>query len=212
MNPEPPTPAVPVADPLAVLARESPRPDPSPIAALTDGLVRGDEGAWHGFHAAYFDRLYHHALVVSRGDASAARDVVQQTFVRVARHARRFDREEAFWAWLATLSRNAAIDAARKRHRYAAMLLGYAREWFGNAPAAASEPERDLRAHLVDAMAGLNPDERGLIEAKYEHGKPIGEIAADAGVTAKSVESRLARIRAKLRERLLRHPSHEDRS
>src|SRR4051812_2969801 len=69
---------------------------PSPIAVLTRRLAAGDEAAFREFPARFFDPLYHFLLVVARGDAHAARDALQETLLRVARHARAFEDEDAF--------------------------------------------------------------------------------------------------------------------
>src|ERR1051325_3867078 len=83
-------------------------------ADLTRRLAAGEEAAFREFHVAYFDRLLRYLLVVARGDEDAARDALQETFVRVVRHAKRFDCEDAFWSWLTLLARSAAADGGRK--------------------------------------------------------------------------------------------------
>src|SRR5688572_15684288 len=80
---------------------------PADIATLTERLAAGNEDAFRQFHAAYFDRLVRYLIVVTHGDEEAARDALQETFMRVVRHARRFDSEEAFWSWLTVLARSA---------------------------------------------------------------------------------------------------------
>jgi DNA-directed RNA polymerase specialized sigma24 family protein len=50
-----------------------------------------------------------------------------------------------------------------------------------------------------------------LIESVYFEQRTHGEIAAGSNQTAKAIESRLARIRARLRQFILRKLKHEER-
>lgn len=173
------------------------------IALLTRRLAAGDEDAFRQFHAQYFDRLYHFLLVVARGNEDEARDALQEALVRVARRARRFDDHEAFWCWLKVVARNAARDAGRKQQRYRALLQQFSVRVTDGATGAVRE-EDHLRVLLKETLAGLSDNDRQLIEEKYLDGATIRELAEAAGQTEKTVESRLARLRRELRERLLK--------
>lgn len=183
---------------------------PKTVGSLTAGLARGDEAAWRQFHGAYFDRLFRYLLVVFRGDEQAARDALQQTLIRVHRHVRRFDSETVFWSWLCVLARSAARDGARRRNRYAALLASYAREWFGSMEPESGDAEQALTGCLQEALRGLPPDERALVTAKYDGRQTVADLALESGTTPKAVESRLARIRARLRTEMLKRLHHED--
>jgi RNA polymerase sigma-70 factor (ECF subfamily) len=175
----------------------------SPTALLTRGLAAGDEEAFRRFHAEYFDRLLRYHLVLARGDEQAARDALQETLGRVARKTKQFACEHAFWNWLALLARCAAIDGGRRRQRYWAFLQNYTASWFHSPPA--SEPDHEARLHelLEQGLASLPPDERELIEAKYFSGATVRGLAQQAGLTEKAMESRLRRLRLRLREQLV---------
>ncbi len=180
------------------------------VALLTTGMARGDEMAWREFHALYFDRLLRYLLVVTGGSEENAREALQQTLIRVCRHARRFDREEVFWSWLTVLARSAVVDGTRRRSRYATLLAGYARELLGHPPEPVPDTRQMWEAGLNRALAELSPEERGLLTAKYQESQTMAEIATQTGMTPRAVESRLGRIRAELRTRLLRQLRHEE--
>jgi RNA polymerase sigma-70 factor (ECF subfamily) len=177
---------------------------------LTLGLAAGDEGAFRQFHAEYFDRLLRYQLVVARGDEEQAREVLQETFTRVARHARRFDEAEAFWSWLTVLARSAAVDGGRRRSRYWALLKNYALSWWRPKLAPATDADARLHEHLDTALAAMAADDRALLEAKYFAGASVRELAAQNGLTEKAVESRLLRLRRQLRETILHSLHHEE--
>jgi RNA polymerase sigma factor (sigma-70 family) len=56
---------------------------------------------------------------------------------------------------------------------------------------------------LEQNLALLCPDERDLLQRKYFAGQSVREIAAELQTSEKSVESRLVRIRRKLKAALL---------
>jgi RNA polymerase sigma-70 factor (ECF subfamily) len=177
------------------------RPAAASIQLLTRQMALGGEEAFCEFHNLYFDRLYQFLLAVTRGQEQEARDALQETLLRVARSARVFDSEEVFWCWLKAVARNAARDRGRSHRRHVELLRRFALE----RPVEAPEPAEDaLGAALDESLEELSDDERGLIEAKYVNGQTIRELSAIAGATEKAVESRLLRLRRRLRESILR--------
>jgi RNA polymerase sigma-70 factor (ECF subfamily) len=177
-------------------------PQTSAIVSLTLRLAAGQEEAFRQFQSLYFDRLYRFLLTVARGDETQAREALQETLLRVARHARRFDDEEAFWNWLAAVARNAARDAGRKERRYSALLARFTQRSRPAAPAPGQEGA--LAVALEESVGELEPGDRQLIEGKYLDGQSVRELAAQAGLTEKAVESRLLRLRRQLREGILK--------
>jgi len=175
---------------------------PVDIAALTARMAAGDEAAYRMFHELYFQRLLRYLLVVTGGRQEAAREALQLTLLRVVRHVRKFNSEEAFWNWLTVLARSAVVDEARKRHRYVAFLE---RLFLRRQIEAAMDRDADARMQeLLAANLDLLPlDERELIQRKYFARASVKEIAADAGVTEKAIESQLVRIRRKLKASIL---------
>jgi RNA polymerase sigma-70 factor (ECF subfamily) len=180
-------------------AREAPASDD--IAVLTAAIAGGDEQAFAEFHQRYFGRLYNFLLVVTRGNEVQARDALQDTLVRVARHPKVFHEEEAFWRWLKVVARNTARDEGRKRLRYFALLERFALDRNGDGLPGADENR--LKSLLMESMEELPPEDRDLMEAKYLQGAAVKSIAPEMGLSDKAVESRLVRLRRQLRECLL---------
>lgn len=174
------------------------------IAALTRRLVAREQAAFREFHARYFDRLYQFLLVVARGQEHEAREVLQETLLRVARHARPFDDEDAFWCWLKTVARNAARDGGRRQRRYLTLLENFSFRRQETEPYAGNGTDSRLQTLLAESLTELAPEERLLVEAKYLDGEGVRELSISTGLTEKAVESRLLRLRRQLRERLLK--------
>jgi RNA polymerase sigma-70 factor (ECF subfamily) len=178
------------------------------IEALTARMAKGDEDAYRMFHELYFHRLLRYLLVVTGGREEAAREALQLALLRVVRHIRRFDLEEAFWSWLTVLARSAVVDEERKRHRYLAFLDRFFRR---EQIEAATNCEADARLQeLLSANLDTLPwEERELIQRKYFTRESVKEIAADVGATEKAIESQLVRIRRKLKAGILAQLNHE---
>jgi len=191
------------------MCQDAPAPPPD-IRTLTGRMAEGEETAWRQFHELYFPRLLRYLLVVSGGRDDVARDALQATFLRVVRHIRRFEQEDALWSWLTVLARSALVDDERKRSRYRSLLdRFFLRE---HALPASHDPAADARllALLEHHLTVLPAEDRALLEQKYLNGSPVRAIAHAAGATEKSVESRLVRIRRHLRESILSQLNHED--
>jgi RNA polymerase sigma-70 factor (ECF subfamily) len=165
-------------------------------------MARGDETAFHEFYAAYFNRLLRYLLVVSRGNEEVSRDALQLAFVRVARHVRRFESEPAFWSWLTVLARSSIVDETRKRSRYQALLARFIEHTPEAADSHSSADQRFLEL-VREELAALPAEERELMERKYFGREPIRTLADERDLTEKAMESRLLRIRRKLKTAVL---------
>ncbi|MHB8519986.1 MAG: RNA polymerase sigma factor [Limisphaerales bacterium] len=173
------------------------------IAAMTRLMVRGDEAAYRAFYELYFNRLLRYLLVLTGGREDTAREALQLTLLRIVRYIKTFDAEAAFWNWLAALARSAVVDEARKQSRYRALLDRFIHHTPPPVTASNQDTDTQLLAALERRLAGLPPDERQLIERKYFDREPVKAIANRLQSTEKAIDSRLGRIRWKLKELIL---------
>ncbi len=176
------------------------------IRTLTEGMERGDEGAYRQFYSLYFDRLLRYLLVLTR-DEESAREALQLTLVRVVKHARRFDSEEPLWSWLTVLARSAAIDEQRKKQRYSSFLSRFFQQ------KQIEEQTVEVNSHdLMDVLeaqfAVLEPEERDLLRRKYLEGESVRDMAEANATTEKAIESRLVRVRRRLKEMIFSQLTH----
>lgn len=187
-------------------------PPPIEVAPLTRRMVRHEELAYREFHDLYCGRLARYLFVVTGGNTDALPDVLQETFRRVVRHIRPFTDEAVFWSWLTVLARTAHVDEMRKRMRYRSFLDRFARHSHSETvtfldPDAAPS----LGRILEEALAELDDDDRRLIEAKYFDGCTVRELANGGYGSESAIESRLGRVRRKLKETLAAALRHEPR-
>jgi RNA polymerase sigma-70 factor (ECF subfamily) len=178
------------------------------VRGLTGKIAKGNHEAFDRFYNAYFNRIHRYLLVLAGGKEDRVSDALQDTLIRIVRYMKPFADEEGLWNWVRSVARSAYIDQARKRQRSGAVLSLAVPE---SAPAA--EPARDeegaLKEMLADCLPLLEGEERALIEGKYLKGKSYEILAAEWGLTPKAVESRLARIRKKLKRLILERLHHE---
>jgi len=173
-------------------------------------LARGDDAAWMQFHREYGPAIFRQLLAATRGDHDLASEALQQTYLRIARHARPCDSGAQFVSWLQLAARSALSDCWRRRRSFFDLVRRHASE-----PAELPNDADDGRlAMALDAsLAQLPPETRALLAAKYFSRESVQCIADRLGLSAKAVESRLTRARAELREllqtNLANHSTHD---
>ena len=148
-----------------------------------DGLG-SDSGVRAAVHA-HSGELYGFAYR-ALGDQGLAEEVVQETFVRAWRAGQRFDPNIAsLRAWLFAILRNVIIDASRARSVRA-----------GVAPAVdvaiVDNIDELLRSWVVEeALRRLTEPHRRAVVEVYYRGRSAAEVAAELGVPAATIRSRL---------------------
>jgi RNA polymerase sigma-70 factor, ECF subfamily len=167
----------------------------SATAELTRRMVKGEEEAFGQFYDLYSARLCGYLFVICRGNEQQARELLQETMIKVARYVRVFEEEEIFWKWLTVVARSCWVDENRKRNRYLAALERF---WnWRSVDAAAVESDEML---MVGSLELLCEEDRTLLTQKYVEGLSVREIAQACGSSEKAVESRLTRARSRMKE------------
>jgi len=169
------------------------------FAALTQRVAAGDDSAAREFFNSYCDRIFRYALVVTRGNEDLAREILSLTMIKAARSMRALDSDDDIWRWLTCIARNCFVDHCRKARR--TITLSESDELVARAPA--PNPDSAFCNALSEALSELPPSERELIERFYLDDQSQAALAEEIHSTRKAVESRLARIRRKLRLAIL---------
>jgi RNA polymerase sigma-70 factor, ECF subfamily len=164
---------------------------------------RGDQLAWEAFvrlHQARVFGLAYHTL----GHAEDARDITQEVFVRIYQHLSRVPEPEGLVPWLVRITRNACIDAQRRRQaRPPAWDLPV--EEVAGPGELGSDEARDAqlrKVRLYQALCTLTDLNREMILLKEIHGLSLEEIARTLGVPLGTVKSRASRARLELADKL----------
>jgi RNA polymerase sigma-70 factor (ECF subfamily) len=157
------------------------------------------EAALDVLYQAYRTRIFTFLLRLT-GDADAADDLTQDTFIKAHRGLRTLADDHRLLPWLYRIANNSAIDAARRHKRIPWIRLSVLVE-SGQEPHAPDGHGRVVERDEVSRMLKSIPLENAAALLLHAlEGYSYKEIAAIQGCTMTAVRSRIARARAGLRE------------
>lgn len=135
-------------------------------------------------------------------DGRDVEECVSEAALRVWNGAAGFDPARGGWvAWLTAVTRNTALNLARKAGR------GGGDSLEETTPAPGPTPEEavlaaERQAALRRALEALPEADRLLFYRKYYYRQPTAQIARETGLSPRAVEGRLYRLRQRLRDSL----------
>jgi RNA polymerase sigma-70 factor (ECF subfamily) len=174
---------------------------------LLPRIADGDPAPLRTLYDRYKSRLMTYASYVL-GDRATAEDVVQETFLRVFRHAWRFDRAKRFSTWIYSIAANLCRDELRKRARRRDLTLPLFREPLEGRGVGRMAPPlrvalgREFATRLREELSALSAEQREVVVLRFIDSMTYAEIAEIAGCPLGTVQSRLHAALKILRERL----------
>ena len=180
-------------------------PEQLELTELLERCIRGDELAWEAlvrrFQARIYGIAYHYA-----GNSEDARDIAQDTFVRIYQNLAICPDEARFLPWVIRIARNICIDHLRRKkarppvHDIPAEDLLALRAPGGNPAELFAEDSRKRLVHsALQEMSDLN---REIILLRDIQGLALEEIASLLRVPLGTVKSRSNRARIELAHKL----------
>jgi RNA polymerase sigma-70 factor (ECF subfamily) len=155
---------------------------------LMRAVARGDERALGLLVERHAPKL-HAYLTRLTGQPADADDLMQETWVRVARGAGEFDAGRRFRPWAYGIATNLARDLWRRARVRARPLP----------PPPTHKPDPELRLDLARRVAGLPKPLREVVTLRYFAGLGEAEMAEALGIPPGTVKSRLHRAVRELR-------------
>ena len=136
------------------------------------------------------------------GDPERARDVVQDTFLRLC--AEELTDVKSYVAeWLFTVCRNRALDVFRKENRVKPLTEYEAGLHVSEIPSPATTVEReDATSHVLLAVKSLPPNQQEVVRLKFQCGLSYKEISHVTNLTVTNVGFLLHRSLKTLRREL----------
>jgi RNA polymerase sigma-70 factor (ECF subfamily) len=138
------------------------------------------------------------------GEAEAAEDASQETFLRAYQHLHRYDRKRPFGTWLLSIAAHYCIDRLRRR-KFTMISVDQDEEdgGFELPDADAPNPESETihgeqRQQMQRLLKRLDSVDRAAIVMRYWHDCSEVEIAESLNLTVSAVKSRLHRARRAL--------------
>jgi RNA polymerase sigma-70 factor (ECF subfamily) len=133
------------------------------------------------------------------GDAALAEDLLQETFAAALRHPDRLWQAVSVRAYLFGIARNLSAEATRRARPNA--------ELPDDLPATPDTPADPRLGLMREAISGLEPPLREVLELRLGPELSYEEIAAALAVPVGTVRSRLHHAVRRLRESLARKPN-----
>jgi RNA polymerase sigma-70 factor (ECF subfamily) len=174
------------------------------MAALVDAARSGDHRALDSLIRATYAATYALALRLT-GNEDDARDVAQDTYLRVHRSLRWFRGDAQFTTWLYRITTNSSANLLAKRARHRTERLTGDEQLVDEATY--HNPERRLassddRARISAALAQLPARLRQVIVLRDIYDLAHATIARELGITEAAAKVRVHRARRRLRELL----------
>jgi RNA polymerase sigma factor (sigma-70 family) len=144
--------------------------------------------------AAYARRLL--------GSDDAARDAVQETFLRLVSKSPA-ELNGSLVPWLYTVCRSRAMDHRRKEKRMTLATEDAVEQLTGADDPAASVEQTDSSQHILKLLESLPPNQQEVLRLKFQHALSYREIAGVTGLSESNVgfliSTGLKTIREKMR-------------
>ena len=204
-------------------AASSPQDEPEPESSLAESdeasditlMLRVRDGDLEEFETLV--TRHQHSVVGTAakmlGGAADAEDIGQQVFVRVWKHAARYQPSAKFTTWLMTITRNLVFNELRRRRRSQQVSMDAdegdtIRHQFVDEQAAPPSEEildSELQEAIDAAIASLPETQRLAIVLRRYESMPYEEIAEVLKTSVPAVKSILFRARAELKARLKKY-------
>ncbi len=175
----------------------------APDAQLLTAFARGDREALGALAARHERSMLGVALGLLDGRRELAREAVQDAWVRVIRHAARFDSRGSAQGWLLRITLNCARDI-RKREARAAVVRtnSTATPRLAGPATSPGPPDDETTAALREALSRLDDDKREALLLSHHRGLPLETVAEIVGAPIGTVKSRVHAAKAALRAAL----------
>jgi RNA polymerase sigma-70 factor (ECF subfamily) len=183
---------------------------PTPSAELVRGLVARDPRVFRVVYEQYRARLYSFLLRLT-GDESLARDLSQETWLRLSANASRLLPDTQLGAWLFTVARNLYVSHRRWSFLSRARLRDL-RFWSDAHTSPESQASELLSAHRAEqalsrALLALPTEQREVVLLVSVEGFSTLEVARMLDLEHATVRKRLSRARAALKRAM---PTEEE--
>jgi RNA polymerase sigma-70 factor (ECF subfamily) len=170
---------------------------PASSASAPDARYRpGVKEDFDRLYRATYQRVFASLVLILRNPA-AAEDAAQEGYLRAFKAWKSWKQEAPAEAWLYRIALNVAFTHRRRERLYeigeVIRRLGRPKE---------TDPTEVIQPDLARELRALPPKQAAALVLRHLHGFTNREIAAAIGIPERTVASRLAAAKARLRVRL----------
>ncbi|HKH72506.1 MAG TPA: RNA polymerase sigma factor [Vicinamibacterales bacterium] len=168
--------------------------------ALVERLGLGDEAAFDTIYDAFNVRLFTFLLRLTRRH-HVAEDLLEETWLRLVKHAGRLRPDTRLGPWLFTVARNLHVSYVRSRMIEDSAAVGLMALWpisvHRSSPFEATAAN-ELERRIERVLASLPPASREVLLLVGVAGLDHSDAADVCGITPEALRQRLHRARATL--------------
>jgi RNA polymerase sigma-70 factor (ECF subfamily) len=168
---------------------------------LQERIQAGDEAAFDHVFRTHYAQLVRMAESVVR-ERALAEEVAQEVMLELWRRRETLAVEQSFRAYLLRSTRNRALNHIRHQRIVAREAEAAALESRHSPSAEDVTLGLELERAVRDAIEGLPDNCRQVFQMSRDQGLRYAEIASTLEISVKTVEKRMGRALAELRERL----------
>jgi RNA polymerase sigma-70 factor (ECF subfamily) len=189
-------------------------PGASYLPELIGRCLRNEGGAFRQLVEEHQRYVFSLAFRVLRDDEDA-RDVVQETFIRVWKNLHAYDMRSKFTTWLYTITVNLAYDQLKSRTRKRRWFLAPGSVESQNSAGAAEEEmnivNRDLAAKIEELAGSLPPKQQLVFVLRDLQDLSVDEVAQALFMSTSTVKANLCYARRFIRTQMQRLEAIEGR-
>ena len=152
--------------------------------------LKGDEEALEVLIKRYLKPIYSF-VYKNIGDSEAAEDIAQETFVKMWKNLKKFDKQKKFSAWLFTIAKNASVDFLRRKKTAPLSLVEESLADKNDFTKAIEQ--KNIIDNFRSVIKKLSPNYQAVILLKEERGLTFREIARLLGEPLNTVKSKYRR-------------------
>jgi RNA polymerase sigma factor (sigma-70 family) len=174
--------------------------NPDTELALVEQLRRGDEEAFDAVYDAFNLRLYTFLLRLTRRH-DVAEDLLEETWLRLVKHAYRLRPDTRLGPWLFTVARNLHVSYVRSRMIEDSTAAGLMALWpisLERSSPFEATAANELERRIERALASLPPGSREVLLLVGVAGLEHPDAADVCGITPEALRQRLHRARVML--------------
>lgn len=163
---------------------------------------RGNGEAFRRLYAHYSAFVWRLCYRSSNGDAACAEEIVQNAFIKVHRYLGGFARGSTFSTWLYSVTYHCINEYFAKAARHNARMSPFNDEvGLPGAVGGGRVPYEDKQL-VAKVLAPLSEADRFMLVAREIDGVSYDELAEIMDVKVGALRTRMARLKADIRERL----------
>ena len=157
----------------------------------------GDLKAFEQILSFYEKAIYNYCLRILKNSYNA-KDVTQETFIKVYTHRKSIDIEKNIKTWIFTIATNTAYDFLRGKKRKNEVSLDDENETISSFET--YYQEEGLISDVERALLQINSNYREALLLFYQQGFEYKEIAEILGVPINTVKTHISRGKEQLKE------------